>query len=112
MGLPVSVGLPAFAGGTTLEPAGERLTPGPAAATTWLFVTSSGMSRIDVSLLRAHFGKRSVTSKSFSPSTIVVSALPPTAHCTRLLTSAALTPHLAHFSGSTRNSRLVWPLML
>ena len=44
-------------------------------------------------------------SNSFSPSTMLDMALAPTALLTTLLTSAVVTPHFWHFSGSTRNWR-------
>ncbi len=93
-------------------PFGFGVGDGPVFSTTWLLVTSTGMSRIDVSLPRRSSGQRTVMSKDFSPSVIVERALPPSAVWMTLLTSAALTPHFLHFSRSTRKSRLVAPLML
>ena len=72
---------------------------------------STGISRMSVSLLRSRLGQRTEMSKSFSPSTMLESALPPRALVTTLLTSAVCTPHRWHFSGSTRNSKCDWPRM-
>ncbi len=49
---------------------------------------STGMSRIDVSLLRKRLGQRTAISKRFSPSTMLDSACPPRALEITLLTSA------------------------
>ena len=48
-------------------------------------------------------------SNSFSPSTILDRARAPRALVTTLLTSAVITPHRWHFTGSTRNSKCDWP---
>ena len=64
-----------------------------ATGTTWLLVMSTGMSRIDVSLLRSQCGQRSVMSNSLFAFDHGVRALPPTALWMTLLTSATLTPH-------------------
>src|ERR1700732_1452009 len=77
IGLAVLTRLPAVVGGATPDPDGDGVNPGPVTGTTWLLVMSTCMSRIEDSLLRCHSGQRSATSKSFSPSIIEVSALPP-----------------------------------
>src|SRR6266849_3720885 len=61
-----------------------------------LLLISTGMSRIDNRSSRRYCGQRSVMSKSFSPSTICVKALPRTAVLMTALTSAACAPHILH----------------
>ena len=105
IGLDVSARLPDTAGGGKACPLALGVKLEPCARTTWLLMMSTGMSRIEVSLLRRHLGQRMEMSNSFSPSTMLDMALAPTALLTTLLTSAVETPHFWHFSGSTRNSR-------
>src|SRR6516164_6309162 len=76
-----------------------------------LLLISTGISRIDSRSSRRYPGQRSVMSNSFGPSTICVMALPRTAVLMTLLTSATCTPQYLHFTLSTANSRLAWPMM-
>src|SRR5260370_39946122 len=68
MGLLVSVRLPTFEGSGRPVPVELGVEPGPCTSTTWLLTMSTGMSRIDVTLLRRHLGQRADTSNIFSPS--------------------------------------------
>ena len=109
IGLDVSARLPPTAGGGKACPAALGVKPEPCARTTWLLMMSTGMSRIDVSSFRRHLGQRMAMSKSFSPSTMVDWGWAAMALVTTLLTSAVVTPHFWHLSGSTRNCRCVAP---
>src|SRR6266851_6797769 len=109
MGLEVSANDPTFEGSATAEPLDVGTTPGPWGSTTVLLLMLTGMSKIDFSLLRRRLGQRMEISKNFSPSIMLDCCLAPKALLTTLLTSAVITPHFWHFSGSTRNSRCDWP---
>ena len=63
-GLAVLARLPPTAGGAWPVPVADGVNPGPWGWTTWLLPTSTGMSRIDVSLPRRHAGQRIDTSKN------------------------------------------------
>ena len=110
----VASGVPDCDGGAS---AGARSATAAAArarraATTWLLTMSTGMSRIDVSLLRSALRPAHGDVEEFlALDHLVVRPCRPGAVLMTLLTSATCTPHCLHFSGSTRNSRFDWPLM-
>src|SRR5580658_5196513 len=79
IGFAVETRDPVLEGSAWPLPVGDGFNAGPVGATTWLLITSMGISRIDVSLARRKAGSRVEISNFRSPSIIEENGAPPSA---------------------------------